>query len=142
MSDDERVGRAKHRPAPRQRGGSIAFYMRCAGSRGHGGGQACCLPRLFPADIVLKRMSRDERLGRAVVEVPKANDTQPAPSAVMAMLEDVFTLHKQDRFSFCFRRLVDAEQANDACGRIILQALNNIESFTPHPERPGATLRA
>ena len=58
------------------------------------------------------------------------------------MLEEVFTLHKQDLFSFCYRRLGDAEQANDACGRIMLKALNGIESFTPHPERPGATLRA
>lgn len=60
----------------------------------------------------------------------------------MAMLEEVFTLHKQDLFYFCYRRLNDAEQANDTCGRIMLKALNGIESFTPHPERPGATLRA
>lgn len=88
------------------------------------------------------RMSRDERIGRAVVEVPESNETQPAHSDVMAMLEEVFMLHKQDLFAFCYRRLGDAEQANDACGRIMLKALNGIENFTPHPERPGATLRA
>lgn len=87
-------------------------------------------------------MSHEERIGRVVVEVPKANETQSPPADVMAMLEEVFTLHKQDLFSFCYRRLGDVEQANDACGRIMLKALNGIESFTPHPERPGATLRA
>lgn len=87
-------------------------------------------------------MSEDERIGRAVVEVPDANQTQPNHADVMAMLEEMFTLHKQDLFSFCYRRLGDAEQANDACGRIMLKALNGIESFTPHPKRPGATLRA
>src|SRR5690554_7570592 len=87
-------------------------------------------------------MSHEERIGRAVVEVPKANETQSPPADVMAMLEEVLTLHRQDLFSFCYRRLGDAEQANDACGRIMLKALNGIESFTPHPERPGATLRA
>lgn len=76
------------------------------------------------------------------MEVPESNQTQPAPGDVMAMLEEMFTLHKQDLFSFCYRRLGDAEQAHDACGRIMLKALNGIESFTPHPERPGATLRA
>ena len=76
------------------------------------------------------------------MEVPDANETQPAPTDVMAMLEEMFTLHKQDLFSFCYRRLGDVEQAHDACGRIMLKALNSIESFTPHPERPGATLRA
>lgn len=76
------------------------------------------------------------------MEVPESNQTQLAPTDVMAMLEEMFTLHKQDLFSFCYRRLGDVEQAHDACGRIMLKALNGIESFTPHPERPGATLRA
>lgn len=76
------------------------------------------------------------------MHVPESTETQPEHSNVMTMLEEVFTLHRQDLFSFCYRRLGDAEQANDACGRIMLKALNGIESFTPHPERPGATLRA
>jgi RNA polymerase sigma-70 factor, ECF subfamily len=87
-------------------------------------------------------MSHDERIERVAVHVPESNITQPDHADVMAMLEEVFTLHKQDLFSFCYRRLDDVEQANDACGRIMLKALKSIESFTPHPERPGATLRA
>lgn len=87
-------------------------------------------------------MSHDERIGRVAVQVPESNETQSESTNLMVMLEEVFTLHRQDLFSFCYRRLGDAEQANDACGRIMLKALNGIESFTPHPERPGATLRA
>ena len=87
-------------------------------------------------------MSNDERIGRAIVEVPDSNKTDHASTDVMSMLEEVFSLHKQDLFAFCYRRLGDAEQANDACGRIMLKALNGIGNFTPHPERPGATLRA
>lgn len=76
------------------------------------------------------------------MEVPQSNQTEHTPADVMSMLEEVFIRHRQDLFSFCYRRLGDAEQANDACGRIMLKALNGIENFTPHPERPGATLRA
>lgn len=74
--------------------------------------------------------------------VPETNETEISQPNVMAMLEDVFIRHRQDLFTFCYRRLGDTEQANDACGRIVLKALNSIEAFTPHPERPGATLRA
>lgn len=76
------------------------------------------------------------------MQVPDANERPTDHPDVMAMLEEVFTLHRQDLFAFCYRRLGDADQANDACGRIMLKALNNIENFTPHPDRPGATLRA
>lgn len=80
------------------------------------------------------------------MEVPQDNQNLTGGEAstpdVVTMLEEVFTQHKQDLFGFCYRRLGDAEQANDACGRIMLKALNGIGNFTPHPERPGATLRA
>ena len=76
------------------------------------------------------------------MQVPDANERESHRPDVMAMLEEVFILHRQDLFTFCYRRLDDAEHANDACGRIMLKALNNIENFTPHPDRPGATLRA
>lgn len=76
------------------------------------------------------------------MDVPKTNPTAQSPADTVAMLEEVFTLHKQDLFAFCFRRLGDPDQANDACGRIMLKALNGIGHFTPHPDRPGATLRA
>lgn len=87
-------------------------------------------------------MSNDERIGRKCVERPQSNGTDTARTDVMSMLEEVFTLHKQDLFLYCYRRLGDAEQANDACGRIMLKALSGIEGFTPHPERSGATVRA
>lgn len=87
-------------------------------------------------------MSDDERIGRAIVEVPQSNQPEHATADVMSMLEEVFIRHRQDLFLFCYRRLGHTEQANDACGRIMLKALNGIENFTPHPDRPGATLRA
>lgn len=76
------------------------------------------------------------------MNVPEFNETERAPADLMAMLEEIFTLHRQDLFTFCYRRLGDVEQAQDACGRIMLKALNGIGSFQPHPDRPGATLRA
>lgn len=76
------------------------------------------------------------------MNVPEFNEPERAPAELMAMLEEIFIQHRQDLFAFCYRRLGDGEQANDACGRIMLKALNGIESFTPHPDRPGATLRA
>lgn len=76
------------------------------------------------------------------MHVSDANEQESRHSDVMAMLEEVFILHRQDLFAFCYRRLGDAELAYDACGRIMLKAINSLESFTPHPDRPGATLRA
>lgn len=74
-----------------------------------------------------------------------APDRQPntaAPINVMAVLEEFYTHHSQELFYFCYRRLNDVDVANDAVGRIMLKALNNLDSFTPHPESPGATIRA
>ncbi|MCA9833097.1 MAG: RNA polymerase sigma factor [Thermomicrobiales bacterium] len=60
----------------------------------------------------------------------------------MDLLEEVFARHRQDLFHFCYRRLGSIEAAQDACGRIVLKAINNIDSFEPHPDRPGETMRA
>ena len=73
---------------------------------------------------------------------PLENSPPQDTSRVMDLLEEVFRNHRQDLFSFCYRRLGSADAANDACGRIVLKAVNSIDSFTPHPDRPGATMRA
>lgn len=73
---------------------------------------------------------------------PLDNSPPQDTSRVMDLLEEVFQNHRQDLFSFCYRRLGSIDAANDACGRIVLKAVNSIDSFTPHPDRPGATMRA
>ena len=70
---------------------------------------------------------------------------EPQPNStpdVMAVLEEFYLNHARELFFFCYRRLNDADAANDAVGRIILKALNRLDTFQPHPDRPGATLRA
>lgn len=62
--------------------------------------------------------------------------------SVMCALESFYARHADELFYFCYRRLGDVEAARDAASRVMLKAMNNLDSFRPHPERPRATFRA
>lgn len=87
-------------------------------------------------------MRWNEQIGRDAVRVPDSNRATGDDLNMIELLEELLVLHKQDLYLFCYRRLGDRDQAQDACGRIMLKAVNGIGSFVPHPDRPGATLRA
>lgn len=87
-------------------------------------------------------MRWNERIGRDAVQVPDTNRFSGDDRDRIELLEELLVLHKHDLYLFCYRRLGDKHQAQDACSRIVLKALNGIATFEPHPDRPGATLRA
>jgi RNA polymerase sigma-70 factor (ECF subfamily) len=75
------------------------------------------------------------------VELP--NDTiQPKKIDVTVLLDEFFTSHADDLFYFCYRRLGDADAAQEASSRIVLKAMKSLDSFAPDHSNPGATFRA
>ena len=75
------------------------------------------------------------------MELP--NDTiQPNTIDVTLLLDEFFSRHADDLFYFCFRRLGDADAAQEASSRIVLKAMKSLDSFTPDQANPGATFRA
>lgn len=87
-------------------------------------------------------MRWNEQIGRDAVRVPDSNRATGDDLNMIELLEELLVLHKQELYLFCYRRLGDRDQAQDACGRIMLKAVNGIGSFVPHPHPPGATSRA
>lgn len=78
----------------------------------------------------------------APVHVPNTTTTPPDNPTLVGLLDEFFSRHADDLFYFCYRRLGDADAAQEASSRIVLKAMKSLESFEPHPENPGATFRA
>lgn len=76
------------------------------------------------------------------MELPNDTNRELSTIDVTGLLDEFFSRHADDLFYFCYRRLGDADAAQEASSRIVMKAMKSLDSFTPDHQNPGATFRA